>query len=190
VLRGLGWELLRVWSTDWFDNPDSQTERLVKRLKEMRARPIAASQDYRLKAAYASRPGDTGVNEPARDGASGAEPEKRDPEGLVAPVAPPAPLTAAMDRFLAANGSGPITEADLFATLATFRETVIRPAASSWQPHRSILRDSMIETFLRQRITDPEDWFNRVPHYLRSGTDPVEKRMYLDQICAIVEGIA
>jgi hypothetical protein len=47
----------------------------------------------------------------------------------------------------------------------------------------------MIETFVRQRITDPDDWFVRVPQYQRSGTDPSEKRRYLDQICAVIDRI-
>ena len=47
----------------------------------------------------------------------------------------------------------------------------------------------MIETFLRQRIADPDGWFTRVPQYLRSGTDPVEKRLYLERICAIVDRV-
>ena len=30
VLEGLGWTILRVWSTDWFKNPTEQLERLTK----------------------------------------------------------------------------------------------------------------------------------------------------------------
>jgi very-short-patch-repair endonuclease len=41
VLRGLGWKLLRVWSTDWFADPDSQTEILVRQLRSMSAQTIA-----------------------------------------------------------------------------------------------------------------------------------------------------
>ena len=32
VLRSLGWKLLRVWSTDWFADPESQTDIIVERL--------------------------------------------------------------------------------------------------------------------------------------------------------------
>ncbi|TGV63068.1 DUF559 domain-containing protein, partial [Mesorhizobium sp. M00.F.Ca.ET.158.01.1.1] len=52
VLRGLGWNVLRVWSTDWFDNPDAQTEKPLKRLEELRTSPISAFQDYRLGPTY------------------------------------------------------------------------------------------------------------------------------------------
>jgi len=36
VLRGLGWEILRIWSTDWFYNPRQETERLRAFLEERR----------------------------------------------------------------------------------------------------------------------------------------------------------
>jgi very-short-patch-repair endonuclease len=32
VLEGLGWTIHRVWSTDWFKDPDSQLERLIARI--------------------------------------------------------------------------------------------------------------------------------------------------------------
>jgi very-short-patch-repair endonuclease len=56
VLRGLGWHIIRVWSTDWFDNPDRETERLVKRLDELRTRPQSLNQGYSLKPIYVQPP--------------------------------------------------------------------------------------------------------------------------------------
>jgi hypothetical protein len=50
---------------------------------------------------------------------------------------------------------------------------------------RSILRDAMIETFVSQRMENAEDWFKKVPSYLRQATNPVEKK-YLEDICQIV----
>ncbi|MDR1064213.1 MAG: DUF3320 domain-containing protein [Azoarcus sp.] len=37
VLRGLGWELLRVWSTDWWINPDGTLDKLDAGLREIQA---------------------------------------------------------------------------------------------------------------------------------------------------------
>ena len=189
VLNSLGWKLLRVWSTDWFDNPDVQTEKLVKQLKEMQERPIAAFQEYQLNATYASEDGEMGIGEPVAKEVWNSESEKRGLEELASPAAAGVDMEAVDSYFEETNNSGPLTEAEAFMALTSFRETVIRPAATNWQAHRSILRDGMIETFIRQRITDPNDWFKRVPQYLRSGTDPTEKRMYLEQICATVERV-
>jgi hypothetical protein len=44
----------------------------------------------------------------------------------------------------------------------------------------------MIETFVRQKFVEPDDWFEKVPGYLRQGTNPIEKTRYLDRICDIV----
>jgi very-short-patch-repair endonuclease len=35
-LKEKGWEVLRVWSTDWFDDPDGQTDKLASQLEELR----------------------------------------------------------------------------------------------------------------------------------------------------------
>ncbi|NDY93662.1 AAA domain-containing protein, partial [Ideonella livida] len=47
VLRGLGWEIVRVWSTDWWANPGGTLERLHQRLQQLldadRARRPAAT---------------------------------------------------------------------------------------------------------------------------------------------------
>ena len=32
VIEGLGWEFHRIWSTDWFNDPKAETERLIKNL--------------------------------------------------------------------------------------------------------------------------------------------------------------
>lgn len=35
MLEGLGWDILRIWSTDWFRNPRDVTERLHERLEQL-----------------------------------------------------------------------------------------------------------------------------------------------------------
>ena len=41
VLNDKGWDIVRVWSTDWFDNPSLQTARLVEKLELFRRRPAS-----------------------------------------------------------------------------------------------------------------------------------------------------
>jgi hypothetical protein len=48
VLRGLGWTIVRVWSTDWFDDPNRETEKLAKRLQELRGQQKAAASPFRI----------------------------------------------------------------------------------------------------------------------------------------------
>ena len=46
VLRGLGWNILRVWSTDWFHDPELETKKLVQKLEALRSTPPLTFPDY------------------------------------------------------------------------------------------------------------------------------------------------
>lgn len=46
VLTDKGWDILRVWSTDWFDNPSLQTARLVERLEALRTKPASSVDEF------------------------------------------------------------------------------------------------------------------------------------------------
>ena len=56
VLGGLGWVLVRVWPTDWFDNPALETERLIKKLERRRSQPTRGFNDYRWAATVCPNP--------------------------------------------------------------------------------------------------------------------------------------
>jgi hypothetical protein len=76
--------------------------------------------------------------------------------------------------------AGPAAE-NLAEALAAFRDSEIRPD----QPQRSILRPRMIEVFVNEHLVDAGQWLERVPAYLRAGTNAAELK-FLDRICAIV----
>ena len=87
------------------------------------------------------------------------------------------------------SGNGPLTPTEAMSALEAFREQVIRPAFPEWDARRSILRPAMIETFVHQRMVDPDEWHSRIPQYLRIGTNAAEKNRFLDEICEIIERI-
>ena len=88
------------------------------------------------------------------------------------------------------NSRTPLTREQGVQALVEFRDTVIRTEMPDWEVQRSILRDAMVETFVSQNVFDPDDWFRKVPTYLRQGTSPIEKNRYLDRICEIVGRIS
>jgi very-short-patch-repair endonuclease len=63
VLEGLGWTILRVWSTDWFDNPDHQARLLDDRPKELAAKPEPSTPYSFVREAQSG--GDGIANDPA-----------------------------------------------------------------------------------------------------------------------------
>lgn len=44
VLEGLGWKIRRIWSTDWFKNPDAEIKPIINELKELSS-PIDAANE-------------------------------------------------------------------------------------------------------------------------------------------------
>jgi very-short-patch-repair endonuclease len=44
VLESLGWKLYRIWSTDWFENPDRETQKLVGLVKRLAAAEEVSGQ--------------------------------------------------------------------------------------------------------------------------------------------------
>jgi len=56
VLQGLGWSLVRVWSTDWFDDSGRETERLVRKLEDIRSQPVRGFTNYGNYASTISEP--------------------------------------------------------------------------------------------------------------------------------------
>jgi Protein of unknown function (DUF3320) len=103
-------------------------------------------------------------------------------------VEPAATLTPELSLL---GSEGPLTKTVGIQALIEFRESVIRAdvPVPDWEAHRSILRDAMIETFVSQHFTDPDEWFTKVPTFLRQGTNPIEKNKYLERICEIVSRI-
>ena len=191
VLQGLGWNIVRVWSTDWFDNPERETEKLVKRLEDLRSKPQPVHEDYPSLAAELGSQ-ETEVMEEGKH-AFDQEAVLNQTQEVVSDIEG-AEIASQSDAIsvpavATADGDGPLTEAQGVQELVKFRESVIRAETPDWEAHRSILRDVMIETFIHQDFTDPEEWFTKVPTYLRQGTNPVEKNKYLESICKILSRI-
>lgn len=197
VLTSLGWELVRVWSTDWFDNPALETEKLVRKLEELRLRPPSAFASYRalrdLDASSSATEGDEGLIKDdnatvALDDRAKVATDAQEQLGRVGEAngAKPEPDTTHSELL---SGKGSLTPAEAISALEAFREQVIRPAFAEWDARRSILRPAMIETFVQQRVVDPEEWHSRIPQYMRIGTNAAEKNRFLPEICEIVERI-
>jgi len=192
VLRGLGWEIVRVWSTDWFDNPARETDKLVKKLEELRLNPRDAYDDYpSIIPVFPSR---------GMESMAGQKPEleqacQPDPPETVAAILEPSlenvsePSDTTAPALPVLDGNEPLTKDQGIQALIEFREKVIHAEMPNWEAHRSILRDAMIETFVSKHFADPDEWFTKVPIFLRQGTNPIEKNKYLERICEIVSRI-
>jgi very-short-patch-repair endonuclease len=70
--------------------------------------------------------------------------------------------------------------------LVEFRENVIKPAFPSTPAERCLLRDALLEEFVRRHPTSKEDWFRRIPSSLRTSTESGQIAKFLDEILRMV----
>jgi hypothetical protein len=170
VLQSKGWNLIRVWSTDWFDNADVQTERLIQKIAELCKKTRYERTEY-----------------PALTIAQSTSQNTSHPgtNGILAGIATHAGPTDDRNEPSSPSDADMSPEDQCIHDLNHLRDNIISVEVDNWQPHRSILRGAMIEAFVRQKVVDPAEWFLKIPAYLRQNTNPIEKR-YLEQICEIV----
>jgi very-short-patch-repair endonuclease len=171
VLTGLGWKIVRVWSTDWYANADEETKKLVSRLRAIQLLPALQDKEYDLRSTYEVK-----SEAPSFEDIEATTTEDEVNDGSLD-----------VDR---SSDVGPLSEEEAVSVLEVFRDSVIAKEIENWERQRSILRDSMIEALIKQRVIDPREWIIKVPHYQRSGTNQIEKNRYLSAICRIVSRIA
>lgn len=176
ALERLGWNLIRVWSTDWFRDPAAQARRISTAIERAtaatdlddrrRPRLVEDGRDQRDKP---TQPAGRSVT--VRRGEA-AKPEMPVLELGLAPAAEKEVIEAASPRSLPE------------ALRALRRDVIMRDFPGS-EPGRCILREDMIAAIIKSGLDDPEDFLRKIPEYLRSRTDG-RQVVYLDRICHVV----
>lgn len=172
VLRGMGWTILRIWSTDWFANADLQTERLVAELKRLAARPISSESSW------------TAVSQPTEAAAAAKmmeldEADDEDPALSLQPVV----YQTNSETF---ERNDQLSEVELKVLLRRLRDDVILKDFPELDQERCILREMMISKIVDLRLDETRDFTRKIPLWLRERTDQRQMR-YLGQICSLVE---
>lgn len=173
VLRGKGWTILRVWSTDWFADADLQTDRLVSELHRLAARPVQSQSPWTI---LSEGPVPPVVN-------AGSSPILRDE---VPSFKPALEESAQSSRSNQPIESERLSEIEVKNRLRFFRDDEITRDFPQLDPERCILREIMINKIVEARLDEPGDFTRKIPLWLRERTDQKQLK-YLDQICSIVE---
>ena len=172
VLRGKGWAIVRVWSTDWFANADLQTDRLVSELQRLASNPVQSKSPWTIASQETDVPSVIAMSPAPRDvGPSVAEPVD--------------------DSFQSSMPSQSFENARLSETevkirLRAFRDTEIITDFPQLDPERCILREIMINKIVESRLDEPGDFTRKIPLWLRERTDQKQVK-YLNKICSIVD---
>jgi very-short-patch-repair endonuclease len=177
VLENLGWEIERIWSVDWFQNPAGELKRVLARLERLRGPRDVEQPQSQVSEEISKRFEDTGV-EPAPDRGRVTQ-----THGI------PYQLKAALTNR-SATGIGAkrvLTREEMRAALIALREK-IDSEYPDVDPLRNVLRQSMLEELLRKRPTDADEWRAKIPLDLRQGTDGEQFKRYSEDIFEILAG--
>ncbi|MCP1772749.1 very-short-patch-repair endonuclease [Neisseria perflava] len=167
ILEGLGWEIHRIWSTDWFKNPEAALMPILNRLEV-------------LKQKYPCQEGNDDTSPPQEN--SPVEPVEMVNLGLDLNQVEPENFSSEQDNDEIA--SEPIEPKNLKEHLQILaaRIEVEHPDVPA---ERRILRPAMIEVLIHSRPTSREAFLSRIPAYLRENIASSEGA-YLDEIFRLI----
>lgn len=175
ILENLGWKIIRVWSTDWFRDPDKELARISAELSRL----IEARSEQRSKrqAKVAAAAGES----------SEAKREASQDEAGKAVTAPP----LALEEGSHVEGAlRTLSVEQARAKLIDLRENTIKTRFPDADPTRGLLRKSMLDELLLKRPTDLEEFQSLIRVSLRQGTNGEELREFGEQVFDIILSIS
>lgn len=159
ILESLGWRIRRIWSTDWFKNPESQLQPILNELAELRTKAREEAlfvADQKLEESIEVDEIDVGVTV----------------QGFGEEIKP--------------DVSAGESDNSLRGKLSEFDQKVIRQNFPQTNEQRRLLRPAMVEALAHHLPTSKEEFSFSIPEYLRVGTDLQEARNYLDSVLEII----
>jgi very-short-patch-repair endonuclease len=189
VLEGLGWRIHRIWSTDWWLNPEGEVKKILERLQALMEEEEQAADEPLVEEAPIETPEET---PPA------PAPEEANPAGGVMPIFAPVTLsTRGPDAFYefrtgallteqlaqVVEGEGPVSEAVLF-----------RKVARAWGLERTGSRiverlKALAPASANKTCEDSNTfyWPKSVPHaslsHFRIADDSPASKRHIDEVC-------
>lgn len=157
VLRGLGWDLERVWAIDWWDNRDKVIAGLLARIDALNTKAKEVFEEKQAeKARYAA--------EEARRKATVAEQP---------PAEAPAPMAAVQKPNPAPAAPEPVAQTFMKSDPAPAQPAPAQPAASAEASGRSIV----VEDYVWAEL--PESMFSSSDYMARENKDEIRRRLEL-----------
>ena len=167
VLERLGWRIRRIWSTDWYRNPQAELEPMIRELNALRTPVLDIAP-----AGIAAR-----IPEPVVPLPSEARlPEAEEIEQIVEEEED---LDRGIDQAVPSGLS-------LREKLIRFDREVIRAELPDTADNQRLLRPAMIEAFLEFMPVSKSEFLEMLPLYLRQATDTREAK-HLDRVLKMIE---
>jgi very-short-patch-repair endonuclease len=159
ILENLGWNILRIWSTDWFRDPAGEVARVSAELKKL----VAAKAAQRT--------------------------SRRDEPVVTAlrPVQSDLPLAEPVEVRKAARQHDELSQDEAREKLIELREAVIKLAFPDADPARGLLRKSMLDELVRKRPKDSSEFLGKISIDLRQNTDAAQLKKFGESVFEILE---
>jgi very-short-patch-repair endonuclease len=185
ILENLGWNMIRIWSTDWFRDPNGELDRVCADLKRL----MAARKEARTRRAtkvLAAPAAEAGASAPStvRTVLAATARENAVPtQGTLFAEPPPNAMRAA------ASSSGGISVEQARAKLIDLRERKVKLLFPDADPTTGLLRKSMLDELLKKRPTDMDEFRTLIRLDLRQNTDGAQLKEFGSRVFDILTEI-
>ena len=176
VLEGLGWNIHRVWSTDWFKDRDRETGKIVATIQELLTKKV------RVEPPVESKPADVGPVERFTHASKARTDSGFVQQDLISHDFSERRVAAE----LKVEPRGSLSMEQARRELIDLRENVIKPAFPQADAAKGLLRKSMLDLLLRERPQTYPDWLVAIPSNLRAETDPAQVKRFLENVLAVL----
>lgn len=161
VLEGLGWNIKRIWSTDWFKNPDAELKPILDDLKRMATPiselPIQLEVEHKDTFDLKSNLSDTDQ----------FEADKQDAQETL--------------EFDVSSD-----DKSLKSRLENFNTRIIEKEFPNTPAAKRLLRAEMLEMLDSERPVNLEDFSELIPNYLRTHTSVEEASKFLGDVLEMI----
>lgn len=161
ILENLGWRIRRIWSTDWFKNPQAQLQPILQELERLKTAVIEMDESV-----------DDEFERITIDEMTQAD--FIDQEEVIEETVP---------SYVTFSGD---YEVDLKTRLKEFDDDVIRKEMPDTDDGSRLLRPAMTEALLNHLPCSKAEFLECIPAYLRTGTDTDEGKQYLQQVLDLI----
>ncbi|MBV1901539.1 MAG: DUF4011 domain-containing protein [Kordiimonadaceae bacterium] len=161
VLERLGWNIERIWSTDWFEDSDRQIDKICTRIETIRERDKARRVRQEARKVVPIR--------------------TSTPEQSVLGIDEVGELGIAVDQSVqkTALNSGFISKEEAREKLIELRENTIHVENPSGDRSKGLLRNEMIDVLIRTLPGDNDEFLKFIPPYMRGdATDGSQLNKY------------
>jgi very-short-patch-repair endonuclease len=168
IMEGLGWRVRRIWSTDWFRNPQAQLQPILAELAQLKS----AVPDRKF---YGEVNDDWCSSEPLINKSNSEQLEVSEVDRLsVTDVITPPMLPDAIAIV-----------SSLKDRLVKYNNEVIKHDLPMTDDHKRLLRPAMMQALLHKLPCSKAEFLECIPGYLRLGTAP-EEGQYLDEVLGLI----